>query len=341
MDEILGQERALEAVEFGIGIRQKGFNLFVLGPPGLGKQTMVRQLLEQKAAKQRTPIYWCYVHNFEQAHQPRALLLPCGAGAELRTDMNQLVDDLQTAIPAALESDEHRSRLQEIEEAAKERHDDTFVELDKTAKDKGLRLIRTPAGFALAPVREGEVVGPDEFEKLPDEQKKEIETAVSEVQLVLRKVIEQVPEWQKETRDQIRELNREAARFVIVRQIAKLREKFKNLKAVLNYLKEVEQDTIEHADEFRPSDQQGPKTPGLSAPPPSFRRCKVNHNCGCSGAPVVYEDRPTFQNLFGRAEHEARLSTLATDFTLIKPGSMHRANGGYLVVDALRLLQQP
>lgn len=345
LDEILGQERALEAVEFGIGIRQKGFNLFVLGPPGLGKQTMVRQLLEQKAAKQKTPTDWCYVHNFEQKHQPRALLLPCGAGVELRADMEQLVDDLQTAIPSALESEEHRSQLQEIEEAAKERHDDTFVQLDKAAKDKGLRLIRTPAGFALAPVRDGEVVGPDDFEKLPEEEKKEIETAVNAVQQDLRKVMEHVPEWQKETRDKIRELNRDAARFVIVRQIAKLREKFKNLKPVLNYLKEVEKDTIERADEFRPSEQQGSAAPGLPvAPPPSFRRYKVNllvDNCGCSGAPVVYEDRPTFQNLFGRAEHEARMGTLATDFTLIKPGSMHRANGGYLVVDALRLLQQP
>jgi len=344
IEEIFGQERALDAIEFGIGIQQKGFNLFLMGPAGLGKKTLVRRLLERRARSEPTPHEWCYVHNFAQPHKPLALRFPCGTGRRFERDMEQLIDDLQAAIPAALEIEEHRSRVQEIEEAAKERHDAAFEQLDKKAQSEGLRLIRTPAGFAIAPVREGEVIDSKEFDNLSEEEKKRITTAISKLQQDLRKIMEEIPELQKEIRDQLRELNREAARFVIERNIAKLREAYSGLPRVLKYLQEIERDAVEHAGEFGETEAV-PMFPGMpQAPSRSFRRYMVNlivDNFGCSGAPVVYEDRPTFSNLFGRAEHEARMGTLATDFTLIKPGSMHRANGGYLVVDAVRLLREP
>lgn len=344
LEEIPGQDRALDAIEFGTGIRQKGFNLFLMGPPGLGKLTLVRRLLEERAQQEATPHEWCYVHNFQHPHQPRALRFSCGTGRQFQQDMERCIDDLQAAIPAALELDEHRGRVQEIEQAAKERHDQAFEQLDAKAQSEGLRLIRTPSGFAIAPVRDGEVIDSQGFDKLADDEKEKISAAISELQQDLNKIAEQIPDWQKEVRDQLRDLNRNAARFVIEWRIANLRETYSEQPAVLEYLGEVEADSVEHASEFGGVEAAPGPAGKLQASAPSFRRYEVNlivDNRGCSGAPVVYEDRPTFPNLFGRAEHEARMGTLATDFTLIKGGAMHRANGGYLIVDAARLLREP
>ncbi len=345
LDEILGQPRALDAVQFGIGIRREGYNLYVLGPAGMGKRTVVRQFLEQRSAGEPTPSDWCYVHNFGDSHKPQALQLPSGQGQKLRADMERLVDDLRTAIPAALELEEHRTRLQEVEQESKERHDQAFRELAAQAEGQGIRLVRTPAGFALAPLKDGDVLGPDDFEKLTREEQKRIEDAVASLQEKLREIIEQVPQWRKDARDKIRELNREAARFAIAHLIAKIKKEYPDLPELLDYFDAVERDAVDHADEFRPQEEESVTLFGLpTRERGAFQRYKVNllvDHGGTQGAPVVYEDHPTFQNLLGRAEHESRMGALITDFTLIKPGALHRANGGYLVVEVLRLLQQP
>ncbi|MCI0626929.1 MAG: AAA family ATPase, partial [Acidobacteria bacterium] len=345
-DGVLGQGRAVEAMNFGVGIRRDGFNIFALGPRGLGKQTLVMQILKEAAARRPTPSDWCYVHNFEHPHRPTALEVPAGSGAGLHRDMAALADDFRAAIPAALEAEEHRSRVHEAEKESEAEHERMLQELTEKASARGLRLLRTPAGFALAPVQGEEILSPEDFDRLPDEDKGRIDRAIKELRRELRSIVEKTPQLLKKTRDKIRTLNRETAGAAIAHSMSPLREKYADLPQVLKYLSAVEEDAVQHASELVSADEETPSFLGIPLPGAenSLTRYQVNvfvDNSSAQGGPVVYEDHPSFQNLLGRIEHLSRLGTLVTDFTLLKSGALHRANGGYLVLDAARLLQQP
>jgi lon-related putative ATP-dependent protease len=345
LEAVLGQDRALEALQFAVGIDRAGYNLFVVGPPGLGNHTVVRRFLEARAEAAPVPSDWCYVNDFEQPHRPRALRLPPGRGVGLREDMRQLVEDLRSAIPAAFESEQYRTRVQEVEEELKERQSQAFSELGQEAAQQGIALMHTPTGFAFGPVKEGEVLSPAEFEKLAKEEQQRIEVAIGELQEKLRRLLNRLPRWQKETRQKVKALNREIARFAVEHLIDELRTRYRDLPAVLAYLDAVERDVVENVDDFRrPEEERNPLLPLAMAPHPSFRRYQANvlvDHSASRGAPVVVEDNPVFPNLVGRAEHIAQMGTLVTDFNLIKPGALHRANGGYLVLDARKVLMAP
>jgi len=348
--EIIGQPRAVEAVRFGIGIEREGYNIFALGPAGTGKHSLVRRFLEQRAATEPTPADWCYVNNFEQPHKPRALRLPPGTGTMLRGDMKQLVEELRNALSTAFESEEYRTRRQVIEEEFKERQEKAFVELQQRAQERGLALLRTPAGLVFAPLRGGEVIQPDEFQKLPEVERKRLETEVEFLQQELQKILLQVPRWEREARAKVRELNHEVTNFAVGSLFDELLKKYATLTEVVDYLKGVQQDVIENVKDFLPAEE--PSSPAFAEAsalralmgPPSLRRYQVNvivDHSASTGAPVIYEDNPTYPNLTGRVEHIAQMGTLVTDFNLIKPGALHRANGGYLILDVRKVLQQP
>ena len=344
--EFLGQPRALEAVRFGIGIRCDGYNLYVLGPPGVGKRAIVQRFLMEKSATEPKPADWCYVNNFASPRQPRALRLPAGRGAKLVRDVDNLIEELRTAIPAALELEEHRSRIQEIEQDAKDRQERSFQELAHKALARGLQLVRTPSGFALAPVHNGEVLGPEEFEKLSEEERTTIQNVVTELQHELKELIERVPGWRRDARKKIKQLNREATQYAISHALAQVKEQYTDLPDVLAHLNAVEEDVIEHANDFSPQEEEESNTlaDALASRRDMLDAYRVNlivYNGQSPGAPVVYEDHPSYRNLMGRVEHESHMGTLHTNFMLVRPGSLHAANGGYLVIEAVRLLQQP
>jgi lon-related putative ATP-dependent protease len=344
LSEILGQARALDAIRFGMGMRRDGYNLYVLGPPGIGKRTIVEGIVSKKAAGEPTPSDWCYVHNFTDAAKPRALRIPPGRGVKLRQDLEAVVDDLRTVIPAALESDEHKSRIQEIEQRAKERHEESLRELADSALKEGLQLIRAPSGFALGPIRDGQVISPEDFDKLNVEEKRQIERTVDKFQIELKTVIEQVPKLRKEVGDRVKELNREAVRLAIGHLLSQVKEKYADLPHIVEYFDAVERDVIDFADAFR-SPEETPNVFGMvMGEAPSFERYEVNDlvdHAGVEGAPVIVEDHPNYHNLLGRVEHRSHMGTLETDFTLIRAGALHKANGGYLLIDAYRLLAEP
>ncbi len=345
VDTVVGQKRALDALRFGTGIARPGYNLFVLGPPGLGKHEVVRRVLEERARAAPVPSDWCYVHNFEQPHRPVALRLPAGRGGALRRDMDQLIEDLRSAVPSAFESDQYRTRVQEIEEELKDRQSRAFSELGHEASEQGIALIHTPTGFAFGPVKDGEVISPAEFEKLPKDEQVRVEQVVTALQEKLKRLLGRLPGWQKETRQKLKALNREVARFAVGHLIDELRKDYSELPQVLAYLDAVGEDVVENVDDFRKSEEERPTLFTLAGSgAPSFRRYQVNvlvDHGRSTGAPVVVEDNPIYQNLIGRAEHIAQMGTLVTDFTLIKPGALHWANGGYLVLDARKVLMAP
>jgi len=349
LTEVLGQARATEAIRFGIGIRRDGYNLFVHGPSGTGRHDIVRRFLAARAAQEPTPSDWCYVHNFEQPHRPRALKLPAGRGAKLRADMERLVEDLKSAIPAVFESEEYRARRQEVEESLKEKHEKAFDALRQEAEARSIALIRTPGGMAFAPTRKGEVVSPADFEKLPKEEQARVEAVIATLQEQLDRLVHQVPQWRRETQERIRELDRQATRSAVGHLIDELKKAYADLPEAVRYFDTVQESVVENADDFKRG-EDGPEVSflgiSLTRPQagPSLRRYQVNlliDHGKTQGAPVVYEDNPTHPDLVGRVEHLAQLGALVTDFTLIKSGALHRANGGYLVLDARKVLLQP
>ncbi len=347
--EVIGQARAVSSIEFGVGIRHDGYNLYALGPPGTGKRAVVRDFLERKAAARPLPPDWCYVNNFTTPHKPRALRLAPGHGEVLRRRMEQLVEDLRSVIPATFESEDYRTRMHVVEEELKERQEKAFGAVQETAESKGIALIRTPSGFAFAPTRKGEVLGPDEFEKLPEAERRRVEEDVQQLQEALQRTLHQVPQWRRETRDKVKELNREVASFAVGHLIGELRKEYEAAANVVEFLNAVEQDVIEHVDDFRRTEEAPPTLFGVPLPQmlaesPSFHRYRVNvlvDHSNNGGAPVVYEDNPNYNNMMGRIEHQAQMGALLTDFTMIKPGALHRANGGYLMLDAYKVLTQP
>lgn len=336
LDIPCGQERVLRALEFGASMQADGFNLFVLGPSGAGKHELVERFLSQHAARQPVPFDWCHVYNFQFSDRPRAIQLPAGEGQQFKKDMSDLASELRTAIPATFESEEYQARLQELqEEMAKRQHEGLF-DIQEEANRNNIAMITTPAGFTFAPKRDGEVIDPDDYQTFSDEEKALVESKVEELQKKLQQTIQQIPRLRKEVRERVHALNEEMVQLTLGGPIGELREKWRHLPEVVDHLDAVREDVVEHAEAFQDS-ENGPPS-GL------LGRYKVNllvDNAETVGAPVIYEDLPNHQHLAGQIEHRARQGTLYTDFTLIKGGSVHRANGGYLIMDARRILTQP
>jgi lon-related putative ATP-dependent protease len=345
---MIGQERAAEAVEFALRMRRKGYNVYALGPAGTGRHQLVEDLLRRRAATESTPPDFCYVNNFADPQKPHQLDLPAGQGAGLAAAMKRLIEELRIALPAAFERDEYRARREVVEQQFKAHSEEGFGGVQQRADAKGIALVRTPMGLALAPKRDGKVMNPEDFEALPEDERKRIQGDLETAQAELETVMRQVPQWEREHRDAVRALNRDTTGFAVANLIGELRSTYTDLPDVLDYLDAVERDIKENVDDFLP--QQPAPEPGGPPMTPSaqaamedmrFRRYQVNvivDNGGQQGAPVVYEDNPTYQNLIGRVEHLARFGALITDFNLIQAGALHRANGGYLILDAERLI---
>lgn len=344
LSEAVGQMRAIDAARFGIGMRHAGYNLYVMGPAGIGKRFLVRQLLEQRVPGEAKPADWCYVNNFSQPHKPRAIRLPAGMGARLQADMQQLLAELQATIPAVFEGEEYRRRLSQIDEEYEERQSRAFGKVGDDASKHGIALLRTPNGFSFAPARDGEVMSPEAYDKLSAEEKAGIEAEVNDLQAQLEKVIRQVHQWRRERIERVRKLNEEVVLFAVGHLIDALRGDYAAFPDVTRYLNEVQEDVIVSMDAFRKPKEAPSGLAILSGEQPNFNRYLVNLLVGrdaAEPAPVVYEEHPSFQNLMGRVEHISQFGALVTNFLLIKPGALHQANGGYLLLDAVKLLSQP
>ncbi|HEB78283.1 MAG TPA: ATP-dependent protease, partial [Methylothermaceae bacterium] len=207
---VFDQRRAMKALRLGVDIKDPDFNVYVLGPSGVGKLTAVMDVVSEHAQRRPVPSDWCYVHNFKDPFKPKALEVPAGRGRQLRKDIAELIDELRTAIPSAFEGEEYRAKVEELEQAAREREIRAINELRERARQRGIALLETPTGFAFAPLtRDGQVMSPEVFNQLPPEIQKQVEAAIAELQQELQKLVRQFPTWRKETREKLRQLNRE------------------------------------------------------------------------------------------------------------------------------------
>jgi lon-related putative ATP-dependent protease len=345
LDEIIGQKRVVSAIRFAADMDYPGYNIFALGAPGLGKHSTADRFLRERAGKRPVPDDWCYVSTFDDSHRPGRLALPAGRGSVLQHDMATFVEDCRLGLTNAFESEEYRTRRQVLEEEMNERNEEAIAEVERDAKTRNIALVRTQMGFGLAPTQDGEIVKPDVFRAYPEEQRKEIEAKIEAIQEKLRTALSHAPTWFKETRDKIRRLNEDTARFAVTGLVDAMKQKFAGLPDVVAYLAAAGADIIANAEAFLQTGQPTPPPPpGFNGHETLFRRYRVNllvDNAAHTHAPVVYEDNPTYDRLLGTIEYRAEMGALTTDFTLIRPGAVHRANGGYLIVDARKLLTYP
>ncbi|MBI4955588.1 MAG: AAA family ATPase [Myxococcales bacterium] len=341
----VGQERAVEALRFGMGMRHDGYNFYAMGRPGAGKFTAVRATVQERAAGEPVPRDICYVDDFAASHKPRHMLLPAGKGKELKRDVEQLVEELRTVIPGALETDEFRTRKHTLDEELKGRQESALHELRARASKKGIALVHTPMGFALAPVKDDEVVPPDDFAKLPEADRKRIEEDIQALGEDVRAMLAKVPRWEQEARHKMKELVRGAMRAAVAHLLEDAKKKYAELPEVVAFLVAVEQDVLENASAFMKRDEAAGVAALLEGDEGAqLRRYQVNllvDHSETKGAPVVFEDSPAYDNLVGRIEHLSRFGALLTDHNLIKPGALHKANGGYLLLDVRNVLLSP
>lgn len=334
----------MDAVHFGAGIRHDGYNLFVLGPPGMGKRSLVKQLLQDKAAQESEPADWCYINNFSQPHKPWMLKLPHGRGEELRLHMDELINYLRSAVPAVFESDEFRTKAKAIHKAFSQQQEHALLDLRSDAEERGIELLQTPDGFVFSPVRGNEAISPTEYDKLPEEERTRIEATIAELQERLENIFSHLPQWRRERSERMRQLSRETMLATVEHPLNELRNRYADLPDVLRYFDAVQQNMIEHVDDFR-KQEESVSISGISIiTHQTFHNYQVNvlvSNGKETGAPILSEENPTYSNLIGRVEYIAQMGALVTDFMLIKPGALHRANGGYLLLDVRKVLTQP
>jgi lon-related putative ATP-dependent protease len=348
--EIAGQQRALDAIRLGMGIRHDGFNLFALGPAGTGKQSTVMHFLGSIAPEAPRPDDWCYVYNFEKPRSPKALRLPPGRACMLSNDMDHLVETLFSVMPTAFSSEEYQSREKEIQESFQEQQGSAIEALERDAQAHEIALIRTPGGFAFAPTHKGKVIESDNYMRLKKEDRETIEHEIERLRDSLQSIMAQIPKWHHEITEKLKELNRDVSGFALKPLMGEIRGKYQDLGEVTAYLDAIENDIIENFDQFLEKMQPDQEIFMMQSSRKQmsrgrfFIRYRVNvmiDNSLMDGAPVILEDKPACQNLVGDIEHSAQMGTLVTDFTLIKPGALHRANGGFLILDARRLLLEP
>jgi len=346
LETIIGQDRAVRALRFGLGIQNKGFNIYVAGMPGTGKTTAVKQFLEEVARSKPVPSDWCYVFGFDNSERPNAIELPPGAAIEFKADMEKLILDVTQDIRLAFESDEYLRQQEEIIKTFEKRKKEIFESLNQQAAQFGFILQATPMGLLTVPLYKGQPISEQEFLALNPTEKEEISKKQEAMQTVLEASIRQGKSQDSKARQSLQELDEHVVKFAIGPSIQELHDKYINLQEVVQLLEQVRQDIIDNRLRFKeePGEQARASSPIQEPREFLLKRYQVNvlvDNTKLTGAPVVLETNPTYSNLCGRVEQEARFGTLSTDFTLIRKGCLHQANGGYLVLPVIDLLRNP
>jgi lon-related putative ATP-dependent protease len=345
IDGLVGQTRALEAIRFGTHVDKSGFNLFVIGPNGARMQDAVKALLADEVRGKPSSSDWVYVNNFAAADRPVAIELPAGRARKFHDAMHKLIDDLTTALPAVFQSEDYQTRRGAIDESFQKRQGEAFSALRDKAAAKDIVILRTPLGFALAPAKNGQVVPPDEFNSWPEAKRHEVQSIIETLEKDLEHIVHQIPQWEKQRRDEMRQLNRDTAKYAVDQLIEEAKAAFSDISRVIQHIEAVRADLVENVGMFIvKSEEDENETSGYRLGS-SFDRYEVNalvtQDPDEPGAPLVEELHPTLGNLIGRIEYVSIRGALVTNFRLIKAGALHRANGGYLLLDARSVLLEP
>lgn len=346
LQEPIGQKTALEAVDFAANIQQDGYNLYAMGPSGSGKHSTIMSFLEEKAAKEARPSEWCYVNNFKDYRKPIAIEFPNGNAEEFRDDIKELVELLKEILPSTFDSNEYNNQKEAIVQKYVKAQSAIFNHLqDEASKYDVAMNASSPTQVTFVPIVDGKKLSAQEFQDIKGKKKEQITKKVNEFQAIVKENLRKVSELAKAQQKEFKELDKKVTMDAVELHINELYEKYKKFKKIIAYLDALKKDVVDNIRDFLVKPDE------MNMPPfmqeyytPSFTRYEVNlfiTNNNSNNAPVIYEDNPTHQNIVGKIEHISQVGTLVTDFTMIKPGALHKANGGYLMVDARKLLMEP
>jgi lon-related putative ATP-dependent protease len=343
---IIGQERAARALRFGLGIKALGFNVYVAGVPGTGRTTMVERFLGEIAREQPVPSDWCYVNNFRDPSKPKAIKMPSGRAKQFQLDMKDLVEGARRELRKAFEGEEYIARQKETARSFEKQSEEILSQINAEAQKQDFLIQQTPMGVMTIPMRDGQPLTPEQFIALGQDEKQAISRKQQALQEQIGTALRRAKNVEKSAAEELERMDRQVALYALSHPLEELKGKYHDLSHVLAYLEEVRDDILDNLKQFTADPQA---QPAVSFPMPTPRgglrnKYAVNvlvDNSSVSGAPVVMELNPTYNNLFGRIENEAQFGTLVTDFTLIRQGSLHRSNGGYLVLPIEEVLRNP
>jgi lon-related putative ATP-dependent protease len=344
LHEIIGQERAVRALKFGLGIKDKGFNIYVAGWPGTGRTTAVKDFVEEIAKTQPVPSDWCYVNNFQDEYTPKAIKLPPGKAKIFQKDMKTFVEDAKRALRKAFESEDYGTQRENTIKAVEAQRKQLVDRLNVEAQKEGFIIQTTQIGLLLIPVIKGKPVTDQEMINLPQKLRDEIQEKRARIESQLRTAMRQFLDLDRKAREELNKLNRDVALYAIGNLVNELTEQYKGFSDVGSYLKNVQEDILNNLAQFIKSPHEAAEQTPFPLPwmrEPSFKKYDVAvvvDNSDVKGAPVVMASNLTYLNLFGRIEREAQFGALITDFTMIRGGFLHKANGGYLIIPVEELL---
>lgn len=351
--EIIGQHRAVAALQFGLGIEEKGFNIYVAGPPGIGKMTAVESFLKQHASEKSPPPDLCYVNHFDDPSQPRACRLPAGCGRKFQQDMKSLIDQFCSAIPRAFESEDYSGRREAVIKEFSDEKNQIIEKLNQQAAAQDMRIKNGKIGIMIIALKDGKVLTDDQVAQMSPADRKNLQQRQEALEADIKAGMKQLRQMQRKIQDKLQELDREIARMAVEDPIEDFKQLYQDFPDVVDYLNAVLKDVLENIGLFQSETQTEEEVeteePEVPVPPATalsrhLRKYEVNvfvDNSRKTGAPVVIELNPSYGNLFGRIEKETRYGVLHTDFLMIQPGAVHRAHGGYLVIPAESLLTHP
>jgi len=346
LDGVIGQERAVKAIGFGLSMKSPGYNIFVTGAEGTGRSTIVKDIVGRHAKKQPTPLDWCMVNNFKDQYLPRAIPVPRGKAAVFAKTMKNLIEDLKTQLPKAVTDESYLERQKQIKEKYAEQIRERHRKLDKYAEEKGFMVNRTQTGIQPIPLVDGKPISPEEFRQLSEEAQNTIDHNLRELRAQIENLVRDVSKINQTMQKDLNKLMEEIALFLVWGRLSVIKEEYKDCQEILTYLNEVRSDIVENVKDFL-ADQEPPdpmRAMLFQAQRPSFQKYEVNvlvDRKGADGAPVIFEPNPTYQNVFGQIEKRAYMGTLMTDFTMVKAGSLLLANGGFLIMEIESVLMNP
>lgn len=366
LDGVIGQDRAVKSMEFGLSMNAPGYNIFVLGSQGTGKSTYTQSVVSKIAAKSNVPNDWCYINNFSEWDKPLAISLPPGKGKEFQKDMDKLIANLTVYIPKAFESSNFQQQKDLLVQKVNERMSSILREIEKIATDAGFGIQQSGQKILLIPLKDNRLITPDEYKELDIEKREEIDSKRTKIASEIDEKIRDGQVSQRKAEEQAMELEKQTAYKAAEPLVRQLKEKYKDIDEIVDYLEKALKDAAENhsifrnavsvvPDEFAAEDQDSSEyedddnlfdtkileTKDSKNP---FTRYKVNlfvNNENNEGAPVIAESNPYYYNLFGKIEYKNQMMTTMTDFTMIKAGAVQRANGGYLILQAKDLLMDP
>ena len=337
---VLGQERAVEALQFGVAMPRPGYNVFVMGEPGTGRFSFVKRYLKAEGKRQQTPADRLYVNNFDDPREPRALELPAGTAGDFCADMNGLIDNLLATFPAVFEHPSYQQKKSAIDRAFNQRYDRALDVIERASLEKDVALYRDSSNVAFTPMSDGKALDEAEFAQLPEDVRERFHDDIAGLEERLNEELASLPQWKRESSNQLRQLNEETITLALEPLLAPLSEKYAENAVVCAYLQSMQLNLLRTVVEQLVEDSKSDAVARKLLEEQYAPSLVVGHHAH-GGAPVVFEPHPTYDNLFGRIEYSTDQGALYTSYRQLRPGALHKANGGFLILEAEKMLGEP